>query len=247
MRMDFMNCPLILNFMESVPRSWERPLWRHQILVPVFMGGGSTFICLLVWWEGKGMDHFLPGKVFSLPFHSYFITCTILWWKQQQGKEKHVSPCNTLFILRWIPSRRISPLLLLLFYFYLVEESCLTPQLWGLWPTRLSPWDFPGRNTGVGCPLLLQGIFPSQDWTRVSCVSRWIPYHWATREASYSHLGELKRHSQSSPRKKQQNYFKSCVTFCTKQQSKSLWNLLGQSIWYLTFNWNLPKWSAIKM
>ena len=33
----------------------------------------------------------------------------------------------------------------------------------GLQPTRLlSPWDFPGKNTGVGCHFLLQGIFPTQ-------------------------------------------------------------------------------------
>ena len=25
-----------------------------------------------------------------------------------------------------------------------------------------SPWDFPGKNTGVGCHFLLQGIFPTQ-------------------------------------------------------------------------------------
>ena len=32
-----------------------------------------------------------------------------------------------------------------------------------LWPTRLlCPWDFPGRNTGVGCHALLQGIFLTQ-------------------------------------------------------------------------------------
>ena len=30
-------------------------------------------------------------------------------------------------------------------------------------PTRLlRPWNFPGRNTGVGCHFLLQGIFPTQ-------------------------------------------------------------------------------------
>ena len=32
-----------------------------------------------------------------------------------------------------------------------------------LQPTRLlCPWDFPGKNTGVGCHFLLQGIFPTQ-------------------------------------------------------------------------------------
>ena len=33
----------------------------------------------------------------------------------------------------------------------------------GLWPTRfLCPWDFPGKNIGVGSHSLLQGIFPIQ-------------------------------------------------------------------------------------
>ena len=33
----------------------------------------------------------------------------------------------------------------------------------GLQPSRLlCPWDFPGKNTGVGCRCLLQGIFPTQ-------------------------------------------------------------------------------------
>ena len=30
--------------------------------------------------------------------------------------------------------------------------------------TILWPWDFPGKNTGVGCHALLQGIFPTQGW-----------------------------------------------------------------------------------
>ena len=34
-----------------------------------------------------------------------------------------------------------------------------------LWPCGLySPWNSPGRNTGVGCLSLLQGIFPIQGW-----------------------------------------------------------------------------------
>ena len=33
----------------------------------------------------------------------------------------------------------------------------------GLKPSRvLRPWDSPGKNTGVGCHFLLQGIFPTQ-------------------------------------------------------------------------------------
>ena len=34
----------------------------------------------------------------------------------------------------------------------------------GLWPARLlCPWDSPGKNTGMGCHFLLQGIFLTQE------------------------------------------------------------------------------------
>ena len=42
-----------------------------------------------------------------------------------------------------------------------VVSDSLQPH--GLQPTRLlSPWDIPGKNTGVGCHFLLQRIFPTQ-------------------------------------------------------------------------------------
>ena len=51
-------------------------------------------------------------------------------------------------------------------------QLCPTLQPCELEPARLlCPWDFPGKNTGVGCHFLLQGIFPPRDWTRVSHVS----------------------------------------------------------------------------
>ena len=56
----------------------------------------------------------------------------------------------------------------------------------GLQPSRLlSPWNSPGKNTGVGCHSLLQGIFSSQVLNAVSCIlciGRWVLYHWATWE-----------------------------------------------------------------
>ena len=40
---------------------------------------------------------------------------------------------------------------------------CLTLQTHGLKHSRLlCPWNFPGKNTGVGCHFLLQGIIPTQ-------------------------------------------------------------------------------------
>ena len=43
-----------------------------------------------------------------------------------------------------------------------VAQACLTLRPHGLQPTRLlRPWDSPGKSTGVGCHVLLQGIFPT--------------------------------------------------------------------------------------
>ena len=44
----------------------------------------------------------------------------------------------------------------------------------------LCPWDSPGKNTGVGCRALLQGIFPTQGLSPrlcVSCSGRQSLYH----------------------------------------------------------------------
>ena len=44
----------------------------------------------------------------------------------------------------------------------LVVSNSLGPH--GLEPTRLlCPWDSPGKNIGVGCHFLLQGIFLTQE------------------------------------------------------------------------------------
>ena len=49
----------------------------------------------------------------------------------------------------------------------------------------LCPWDFPGKNSGVGCHFLLQGIFPTQRLNpSLLCLldCRQILYLWATGE-----------------------------------------------------------------
>ena len=59
--------------------------------------------------------------------------------------------------------------LLLLVLTCSVVSNSLQPG--GLWITRLLyPWDFPGKNTGMGCYFPCQGIFPSRGKT-VAVVS----------------------------------------------------------------------------
>ena len=52
-------------------------------------------------------------------------------------------------------------------------QSCPTfCSTHGLSPTRLlCPWDFPGKNTGVGCHSFLQGIFPTPGSN--PCLLNW--------------------------------------------------------------------------
>ena len=46
-----------------------------------------------------------------------------------------------------------------------------------------SPLNSLGQRTGVGSLSLLQGIFPTQDWTQVSRIAGGYFTNWATREA----------------------------------------------------------------
>ena len=48
----------------------------------------------------------------------------------------------------------------------------------------LCPWDSPGKNTGVGCHFLLQGIFP----TKGSNLSFLSLLHWQADSLTPSHL-----------------------------------------------------------
>ena len=56
-------------------------------------------------------------------------------------------------------------------YCHLVTKSCSTLlQPHGL----LCPWDFPGKNIGVDCHFLFQGIFPTQGSNlHLLCLLHW--------------------------------------------------------------------------
>ena len=49
----------------------------------------------------------------------------------------------------------------------------------------LCPWNFPGKNSGAGCHLLLLGIFPTQRLN--PCLLGLL--HWRADFLSLSHLG----------------------------------------------------------
>ena len=49
----------------------------------------------------------------------------------------------------------------------------------------LCPWDSPGKNTGVGCHTLLQGIFPTQESNPGLSHCRQILYHLSHQVSMY--------------------------------------------------------------
>ena len=75
-------------------------------------------------------------------------------------------------------------------------HSVVSNSLWPHGP--YSPWNSPGQNTGVGSLSLLQGIFPTRDWTQVSHSAGELFISWATvgnpnraTPCSWPYLGSL--------------------------------------------------------
>ena len=79
-----------------------------------------------------------------------------------------------------------------------VMSDSLQPH--GLWPTRpLDPLNSPGKNIGVGCHSLLQGIFSRvdllMDWTRVSHTEGRFFIIGAIIHLSWLFIGQSKRNA----------------------------------------------------
>ena len=79
-----------------------------------------------------------------------------------------------------------------------------------LLPSRLlCPWDSPGKNTGVGCHALLQGIFPTRGLSLDLQHCRQILYHLSNRETNGLYTAPV-------PRRELQfnSVAQSCLTLC---------------------------------
>ena len=85
--------------------------------------------------------------------------------------------------------------------------SVVPNSLWphGLQPScLLCPWNSPGKNIGVGCHFLLQGIFPTKGSN--SCLLHLL--HWQVDDLPLSHQGNHRyRHgTQEWPTKCKEKY-----------------------------------------
>ena len=74
----------------------------------------------------------------------------------------------------WSLIRKLRPHMLLLICCSVISNFLETYRLK---PTRLlDPWDFPGKNSSMGCHFLLQGMFPTQK-------SNPLLLHWQTNSS----------------------------------------------------------------
>ena len=131
-------------------------LGEHTI-VPPYPWGIDSVIPLR--YQNSFKIKAIGGKLWSLYSviwkYSYYHMCEIIRGEYLRNKENFhtfLLPVFSLCLKRdWAACCSVT-------------KSCLTLlQPHGLEPTRLlCPWDLPGKNTGVGCSFLLQGIFPTQ-------------------------------------------------------------------------------------
>ena len=98
-----------------------------------------------------------------------------------------------------------------------------------LWPTKLLyPWNFPGKDTGVGFHALLQGTFLIQGSNPCLLHCRWILYHWATGKAwfMYEETKTVCAHLKQCNQKLQSTFFfEECV-----DQSKTINTTVGEMV-----------------
>ena len=104
------------------------------------------------------------GKVLRKKMFCFF--CFLLWdWETKKEKCLRIICKDNCWIKCWN-----------------VGRSVVSNSLWphGLWLARLfCPWDFPGKNTGVGCHFLLQGIFLTQGLNPcLLCRLHWQADSW---------------------------------------------------------------------
>ena len=102
-------------------------------------------------------------------------------------------PQTDIVILAFIKLKKYIDICAVCNVLCLVTQSC---------PTLCNPMDYsppgssvhgdsPGKNTGVGCHALQQGIFPTQGPNSDLPHCRWILYHLSYQESPYRYIGDF--------------------------------------------------------
>ena len=141
---------------------------------------------LETWTQSLGWEDPLEKRMAT---HSSFLAWRIPWTEDHGG-------------LSNLNMERL-PVSCELIFFFLVSQSF--PSLCD--PMDHSPpWDFPGKNTGVGSRSLLQGTFLIQGSNLGLLYCRWTLYLWTTGKALI-HISNSSWHHSHSVQTWSQNVF----------------------------------------
>ena len=114
---------------------------------------------LLYWQVDSSLLSHQGALVIQLSIHTFFFFQILSLYSYY--KILSVVPCA----IQWV---FVGYLFYIWWWWCLVTKLSLTLRPHGLYPTRLlCPWDFLGKNTGVGCHLLVQG----SSWSRIKSAS----------------------------------------------------------------------------
>ena len=134
----------------------EKWKWSHSVVSDSLRPHGLQPTRLLRPWD-------FPGKSTGVGCHRLLLLGSIAY--THNCKKCSILVAAVLLFSLWVMSNSLWP--------------------HGLWPARLlCPWDFPGKNTGVGFYFFLQGIFLIQELNPCLLLGRQILYCWATWKAS---------------------------------------------------------------
>ena len=114
----------------------------------------------------------------------------------------------------------------------------LSDSLWshGLQPIRLlCPWNSPGKNTGVGCHFLLQGIFSTQGSNPGLPHCRQTLY-WLSHQGNHWSGGQNQM-TQTQPK---------FPNYCLEQSFQMTWTLILDVLWKFYRNKLLSQVTEIK-
>ena len=160
--------------------AWAVGGWaRSSIYLIFFISDTETASCLLFFHSGQHIaTSFLC--ISQPPWQLVWPGPNLLPWSICRSDRSHF----------WAQPRKPPDSLLhgLFPLCYALSHSAVSDSLqpYGLQPaTVLCPGDFPGKNTGVGCHCLLQGIFPTQG---SNLHLQRLP-HWQADSLPLSHLG----------------------------------------------------------
>ena len=96
---------------------------------------------------------------------------------QEDSLEKEMATHSSILAGRACDQRSLAGLQSVLCCAQLISCFWHFSTPWTAAARLLCPWDSPGKNTGVGCHALLQGIFLTQSSNPGILHCRWILYH----------------------------------------------------------------------